>query len=1517
MTKVLKFIGKTMLGIIEWIVILLTVFAFAIRAPYVQTLIAQKVTDYLSTQLERKISIGRVDFLFYNKLILDDVYVDDVNRDTLASIKQINVSLNYLLIQGRHLNLKNVELNQGSAFLKRDSVTHAFNFQYLVDYFSPKEKTKSKPFKITIQNLSIADFHFKMDDETKIHQPFGVDYGHIDGTKIYLSAKNIQINGIDISANVKHISLHEKSGFKLAKLATDVRLTQRGLFLKKTTIITDKSSIDMPKLYFFMNGLDKFSHFIDEVTFDAYLKYSQIDMKDVSYFATVLEGMDEVIKIGATVKDKVKNLKINNLKLDIRENTTLQGNFTLPDFRNLENEQIKQEIKYAFFNIHEINQVKLPLGNGVKTLGLNDLVQRFGYAELKDVTTSGKLKNLFVQLNQLKTAIGTIQINHDINIFQENEHTIAFREVHGGDNELPIAIQNFDLGRLLDQKQFGIVDGNIHLDGRYSSKTGIALENINGLMNRLDFNGYNYSAISLKNLSYAQNVINGKVAIKDPNLDFDFDGEIDLNKEQSYRAKLEINKAYLNKLKLFNSDSLFAVRGTITTDICGGNINLYSGIIQIDSLTIINGNKQFYAKESHIELTNSDTYNAIALQSDILDATISGNIDYSSFATHLTNTLAYSFPAFISQSKVSKTAKPTKLDYLFNLKNINPILNIFVPDLYVATGTKILGEFNSQEENLSVNVQAGLLKFSNYKIDDFDLKSNFEKTGLRTNINLLKFHLNDSIMFGNVTYGADGNTDDLNSLLTWDLNTPDASELKWKTRITDLNDIVLEIEKSYFTINEHRWEIKNDTYFSYCHKEMDVRNFLLSYENQFILIDGKISENPDDKLDVVLKDLDLKDITSILSVQKDVRGIANGDFHLSNIFDSPRVHGDLKVQSLILEQSEIGDVDLQGVWDNYKKAINVNGNLVYRGVKTFNIVGDYYLERENDNLDFKLKFDKTNIAFLNSFMDEKVISNIKGDLDGFLVVKGEIAKPQVTGYLDLSKGNVKVGMFGVNYGFNGKVKVSEDMIQIDNMPLIDEEGNKGFLNGAIIHENFSNFNFDVFVGLDNIKKANGDEGSFLAMNTHYEEGAIYFGKAYVNGWVNVDGYLDNLNIEVNLKTNKNTTITIPLYGAEEIDDILSYSIVENDSLKVNVVNEKVDLTGVNLNLNFDLTPDALIKLVFDDKTGDEITANGSGKITIKLNSNNDLSMDGKYTISKGAYNFVFPPIPKKEFKVESGSEISWKGGSPTDADMNILAVYKANADLSVITTDLESQRSAGSTQVVDAKIYLTGNLDAPKMSFELAAPKASESAKAALSRINSDNDELNKQFFMLLLSGRFQGSGVSASDYGSNAALEALTGQINGLLDAVSKDVRLNVDLKRNEQTGQSSQAVGIEKSFLDDKLIIKGNFGVQNQNDGKASSSSFIGDINLEYIIDDAGNLRVSIFNESNNYNVMQDKNLGPFTQGIGLIYTESFNNFKEMNLYNFVADWFRKDKHFKYTKHRRQKYLPEYQKVGVKEED
>jgi hypothetical protein len=1514
MTKVLKIIGKMLIGILEWITLLLVIFAFAIRSPYVQTSLAKTATNYLTKQLNHRVSIGKVDFLFYNRLILEDVYLDDNNHDTLASIQELKVSLNYLLLSQRKVNIRYVSLKNGCAYLKKDSLTKQFNFSYLSDYFASNDTTKSKPFALHIKDVQIANLNFKFENNTKKPIPFGVDYSHIDARKIYVSASDVKLKGIDVEANLKHVSLREKSGFILSKLSTQAKLSNRGLFTRDLSILTPNTSAKFPKVFFWMNGLSGFTEFVDEVSFDAIINPSQVDMKDVSYFAPQLQGMDEIVHISAIVKDKVKNMKINNLQLDLRQHTTIQGDLTLPDFRNILQEDITQSIKYAYLDIAEVNDIKLPLGSyNVHKLGLNEYIQRLGYAELKNVSTSGKPTNLFVRLNELKTGVGTVRINHNVNIFKLDKDTYAFKEIHE-EGELPIALEQVNLGKIIDQNKFGIVDGNVHLDAFYSSKIGFYLEEVFGTINQFDFNAYNYTNIHLEKASYKGQKVIGDITVKDPNLDLSFNGEIDFNKIQSYRATIDIRKAFVSRLKLIPTDSLLAIKGKIQTDISGTELNLYSGDVLLDSVEITNGTKHYFTKEATISLINTSESNSISMRSDIADLDINGIINFPTVFDEIQNTLSYSFPAFISSVSTKKKQKSSHFNYLIHLKNANPILAVFIDDLNIASGTKIQGIYSSENAQLELSAQAPFVYYQNLKGYNLVLKNNFLETGMDLNYAIQKFKLNDSISFDSLNYVAHGTTDLFSSSLDWDLHTPNASEIKWNTRLSAFNDIILEIQKSYFAINKHRWEMQNDSYFSYYQKDIEIRNLILHHENQSLTLNGKLSESPDDKLNIIAENLDLTDLADIFSINKDIKGIANGEFDISDIYHSTRLFGDIQVQDLVLDGSEVGDINLKGKWDNDKKAISVVGDLIYRETKSFNIVGDYYANRDKDNLDFKLEFDKTNISFMNTFMDPTVISNIKGYLDGHLDVKGELSKPLITGFLDLKKGNVKVGMFGVNYGFNGKVKVSDGLIQIDNMPITDEDGNSGFVNGGIVHDNYSNFNFDVFVGLDDVKKPNGESGSFLAMNTHYTEGAIYYGKAYVNGWVNIDGYLDNLNIEVNVKTGKNTVITLPMYGSEEIDDVLSYTIVNKDSTK-KAIDEKLDLTGVNLDLNFNMTPDALVKLVFDDKTGDEMAANGSGLISIKLNTNNDLTMDGTYTISKGYYNFVFNPI-KKEFKVQNGSTISWKGGSPTDADLDITAIYNVNTDLSVITSDLESMKSVGSTQNVDAKIFISGYLDNPKLLFQLSAPKASESAKAALDRINSDKVELNKQFFMLLLSGRFQGSGVSASDYGSNAALEALSGQINNMLDAVSKDVRLNVDLKSNESTGQSSQAIGFEKNFLNDKLIIKGNFGVQNHaNKGQvnSSTSSFIGDLNIEYIIDDKGNLRISIFNESNNYSVIQDKNLGPFTQGVSLIYSESFNKIKEMDIINFIMDWFRKDKHFKFTKRRRQSYLPEYKTNGI----
>jgi len=129
--------------------------------------------------------------------------------------------------------------------------------------------------------------------------------------------------------------------------------------------------------------------------------------------------------------------------------------------------------------------------------------------------------------------------------------------------------------------------------------------------------------------------------------------------------------------------------------------------------------------------------------------------------------------------------------------------------------------------------------------------------------------------------------------------------------------------------------------------------------------------------------------------------------------------------------------------------------------------------------------------------------------------------------------------------------------------------------------------------------------------------------------------------------------------------------------------------------------------------------------------------------------------------------------------------------------------------------------------------------------------------------------------------------------------------LKNDIITGQNSQKIGFSTNALNDKLIITGVFGVEN-NAGGSNQSTFIGDLNLEYILDDNGNFRVSIFNESNDYTVIQDKNLGRFTQGVGLQYQEDFQTWNDFKLIQTVFDIFRKEKKVTLTRKRKRTPVP-----------
>jgi hypothetical protein len=269
-----------------------------------------------------------------------------------------------------------------------------------------------------------------------------------------------------------------------------------------------------------------------------------------------------------------------------------------------------------------------------------------------------------------------------------------------------------------------------------------------------------------------------------------------------------------------------------------------------------------------------------------------------------------------------------------------------------------------------------------------------------------------------------------------------------------------------------------------------------------------------------------------------------------------------------------------------------------------------------------------------------------------------------------------------------------------------------------------------------------------------------------------------------------------------------------------------------------------------------------------------MTMNGPYVIAKGSrYNFALGSI-KQTFDIEAGSKIEWTG-DPYNADIVINTVTPKRA--SILELSPEIQDNTLVNQEINCYLKLTETLLSPKISFDIVAPRVSETGKALLDRVKADPDELNRQFFSLLLVSKFQPLKGNLSAGGS-AALDLLESQINAALGKLSDNYKLNVDYGSDVVAGESKVELGVAKGFLDDKLVITTSVGVENRSANTAGNKSYsntmIGDVNVEYKIQD--NFRVRAFNQSNTNSV--NENQGPFTQGVGVSYYEEFNHFSDL---------------------------------------
>ncbi|MEG1545051.1 MAG: translocation/assembly module TamB domain-containing protein, partial [Tannerellaceae bacterium] len=337
--------------------------------------------------------------------------------------------------------------------------------------------------------------------------------------------------------------------------------------------------------------------------------------------------------------------------------------------------------------------------------------------------------------------------------------------------------------------------------------------------------------------------------------------------------------------------------------------------------------------------------------------------------------------------------------------------------------------------------------------------------------------------------------------------------------------------------------------------------------------------------------------------------------------------------------------------------------------------------------------------------------------------------------------------------------------------------------------------------------------------------------------------------------------------------------LQKDSIPTPLLTLEDDDTELRMNFLLDITPDANIELIMDPISGDKIKGTGNGSIQIQYGTKSDLRMYGGFDIQNGNYNFSLQQIIRKDFKIREGSTINFRG-DPTDANLNIDAIYNLTANLGDLDQAL-LQESARTNVPVNCVLKLDGMLRNPAISFDLELPGSNEELERQMRSLVNTEDMMTRQIVYLLVLNKFYTqqnatsitNGKQSSEF-SAVASSAISSQLSSILNSFTDKVQLGTNI-RTGQNGftDTEMEMMLSSQLLDNRLLINGNFGYKNNPEQR---NAFIGEFDLEYKLTKTGDIRLKAFNHANDmYRVLKSSLT---RQGVGIMFKKDFTRPSEI---------------------------------------
>jgi hypothetical protein len=1469
---IIKSVSKAVLYFLVLLLSLLLSLYLVFRSTPVQTTLLRLAADYFSHKLNVTLSIKGFDISVRRGLVIEEIGIKDYKNTDLFVAHELSLKTITIDLKKHVLRVGDIFIDEGTVQLLTHRGDSVLNLQHILNYFASTDTTKkadtvkSPRWDIAVSQVVLRDTRFHFQDENATPVETGMDYANLDIRGINLDLTDIRIDGDTILANIRKLSARDRCGFNVRSLAGEFKVSSAFLKAKNLKILTDHSDLALTFDFLYRNW-SGYNEFLDSVFIQAKIEPSYLDLQDIGFFAPELLVMKDRMRISGDIKGCVSNFKAKNFRVAFGNNTFFYGNvsaFGLPDVTET---FIDLNIKAMNTNKADIESFLLP--SDPRQIVLPGLLANIGVAGINGNFTG--FWNDFVANARFRTDLGTIRTDLTLKKVKDS-HLIAY--------DGRVDVGSFDVGRLIgDRENFGKMTGRADINGKGFSLDEAQLK-INLRIDTARFYHYDYRNLDLEG-ALDEKKFNGTLRIRDPNLALDFDGLIDLRDSvPSFDFAANILKARLFDLHILERDSIMNLSTRIKVDFTGNSLDNLDGEISLENTLYREGTRGVML--NHLSLISSqgaDSIKSYHLRSDFIDANISGNFLFRELVPSM-NVFIHNYLASFSLADsidrtLSQHTQQMNYDVLF--KNTSDLTELFLPWLRISKNSQLNGTFNEQEGKLTMKGQSDSLnvygvEFSNWFLDARTVRDNLsfqtgsgelfftrhsDKDTLALKVD--DFLLSSVISRDTIHYSFDWNADEK------------PSEFSGFASFRNSPAIELRILKLLVNINDRVWTINQENRIIIDTSAIRITRFDFLSEAQFLKINGSISSENRDTLDVLFSEVDISNLDQIFqSDQLDVDGIMSGEVKLVNLYHDITLVSDLKIRHFTFNRELMGDATFMVKYDAMDNRFDVRSQVLYTGnIGTnipFSLEGSYFLDEKNPRLDFNLNLKNLNLRMFQPFVSS-FMSGLGGLVSGNVKISGNPSKPLIQGTLSLMRTEFKITYLNVPYTLADVVTVDSNSFSFNKISITDSLGNKALLNGKITHHNFSDLRLDLNVEMKD----------FCAFNNTRAQNDVFFGQARATGTVQVTGPTDNIRIHVKAQTGGNTHIVVPISTTESVgqNDYIIFVQKETDSTGVFTVKPKIENSGLTLDLGIVVTPDAEIEVSLPDQMGN-LKASGNGNIQMDMDPSKPFTMSGTYSLTKGSFLFQIKNLLRLPMSIKEGSRIYWTG-DPTDANISVSAVYKTRAPLKGLTTNPEEE---GIRIPVECIIRLGGKLMNPDMSFGIALPNVEESIKSLVySAIDTNNPTtVAEQTIYLMVMNQFKPVvGTSGSVDVGTTSVALVTNQINSWLSQLTQHVNVGVNYRPPTSTTQQEFDVNVSTQLFNDRLLIDGTFGMNSYNSASFNqTTTIVGDINIEYILTRNRRWRIHAYNRTNTLTILN--NNSPYTQGIGVTYQRDFATFRDL---------------------------------------